>query len=264
MTRMGFDDYCAAFTTLALRRQDGILEVRLHTDGGPLLWSRRTHSELAEAFRAISHDDRNEVVILTGTGDVFSGPSVAPGEARRAMGYQSSAEWQAVAAEGRRLQFHLLDIDVPVIGAINGPALRHPELPLMSDIVLAAEHATIQDAAHFQGGLVPGDGVHVVFPALMGLTRARYFLFTGQVLTAGEAKEMGLVNEVVTADRLLPRAWELARQLLQQSRTVRRLTRTLMTNDLKDRMNRHLPYGLSLEGFAILEGNPAPPCDQQL
>ena len=140
-----------------------------------------------------------------------------------------------------------------MIAAINGPAVRHPEIPLLCDIVLAAEEATIQDSAHFNGGLVPGDGVHVIFPLLMGVNRGRYFLLTGQVLNAIEAKDLGLVNEVLPAKQLLPRAWELARQLRQRPPLLRRYTRVLLTQDLKRRMHELLGYGLALEGLAAVQ-----------
>ena len=140
-----------------------------------------------------------------------------------------------------------------MISAINGPAVRHAEIPLLCDIVLAAEEATFQDSAHFSGGLVPGDGVHVVFPLLMGTNRARYFLLTGQILTAAEARDVGLVNEVLPRQKLLPRAWEVARQLLQRPPLIRRYARVLMTQDLKRRMHDLLGYGLALEGLAATQ-----------
>ena len=71
---------------------------------------------------------------------------------------------------------------MPIISAINGPAWRHSEIPLLSDIVLAADTAAFQDSAHFMSNMVPGDGMHVVYPMLLGFNRARYFLLTGQTL----------------------------------------------------------------------------------
>ena len=138
-----------------------------------------------------------------------------------------------------------------MIAAVNGPALRHAELPIMCDIVLAAEHACFQDSAHFVGGLVPGDGVHIAFAMAMGMNRARYFLLTGQKLGAQEAKDVGLVNEVLAKDKLLPRAWELARGILRQPEINRRYARILLTERLRREFNELLPYGLALEGLAI-------------
>ena len=196
------------------------------------------------------------MLVVTGTGTQFSGPPLTVGAARKDMGHQTARQWSGVFHEGRHLIMNLLEVEVPVIGAINGPAYRHPEIPLLSDIVIASETAVIQDATHFQGGLVPGDSVHVVFPMLMGLTRARYFLLTGQALDAEEARRQGLINEVMPAEDVMPRALELAALLTRESPAVRRYTRLLLTEELKDRMRRLLGYGLALEGLAVLEDDP--------
>lgn len=136
-----------------------------------------------------------------------------------------------------------------MISAINGPALRHSELPLLCDIVLAAEEASFQDSGHFINGLIPGDGMHIIYPMLLGLNRGRYFLLTGQTIEAREAKELGLVSEVLPRQDLLPRAWELAEQLTKQSPLVLRYTRVLLTQYIKRQMHDLLGYGLALEGL---------------
>ena len=140
-----------------------------------------------------------------------------------------------------------------MISAVNGPALRHAELPVLCDVVLASETAEFQVSAHFVGGLVPGDGVHVIFPLAMGLNRGRDFLLTGQRLDAHQAREFGLVNEVLAPDALMPRAWELARMILQQPEMNRRYARLAVTEHLRRQMNDLLPYGLALEGLAITQ-----------
>ncbi len=94
------------------------------------------------------------------------------------------AEWDRVYWEGKHLLMSLLDIEVPMISAINGPAWRHSEIPLLCDIVLAADDVQFQDSAHFPNGMVPGDGMHIIYPLLLGWNRGRYFLLTGQTLDA--------------------------------------------------------------------------------
>jgi enoyl-CoA hydratase/carnithine racemase len=248
--RTMFDDYCDKYESISMRREDGILEMTLGSDGGPLRWGRLPHAELEEAFMNIGRDRENQVVIMTGTGDEFSGPA-AEAKSNRAAHKQTPDEWAELGWESNRLLTNLLAIDVPMISAVNGPATRHAELPVMCDIVLAAENASFQDSAHFAGGLVPGDGVHVVFPMVMGLNRGRYFLLTGQVLDASQALAAGLVNEVLVRDQLLPRAWELAHQIMRQPEMNRRYTRLLLTEKLRRNINELLPYGLALEGLAI-------------
>lgn len=250
--RTKFEDYAQKYQNIRMRREDGILELTLHTDGKPLRWGRLPHAELEEAFHNIARDRDNQIVIMTGVDDEFSGPVPEP-EANRAYHRMDAIGWGELGWESKGLLTNLLAIDVPMIAAVNGPAARHAELPLMCDIVLAADTASFQDSAHFVGGLVPGDGMHVVMPMLMGLNRGRYFLFTGQVIGAAEAKAMGLVGEVMPRERLLLRAWELARVILRQPELNRRYTRTLLTEPLRRQINELLPYGLALEGLAITQ-----------
>ena len=241
------DEYANKYETVKFERRDGILQVTFHSHGGSLKWGGPAHREFGYAFADIGSDPENRVVILTGTGDDYC----AEFEGTRPR--RTPKTWDTTYWEGKRLLTNLLEIEVPIIGAVNGPALIHAEIPVMSDIVLASENATFQDAPHFPRGVVPGDGVHVVWPLLLGQNRGRYFLLTGQTLSAQEAKELGVVAEVLPRDNLLPRAWQLAEQLCQQPDLTLRYARVALSLQLKRQMQDMLGYGLAIEGPAAVD-----------
>ncbi len=254
MTKL--EEYANKYENIRMERRDGILQVTLHTNGGTLKWGIEPHRDLGHAFEDIGGDPENRIIILTGTGDDYCA-EYPPGPKRFKGNRGTPMDWDTIYWEGKRLLFNLLDIEVPMIAAVNGPALIHAEVPLLCDIVLASENAAFQDAPHFPNGLVPGDGVHVVFPALLGPNRGRYFLLTGQTLSAREALDLGLVGEVLPKERLLPRAWELAEDMSKRGTLTLRYTRTVMTMELKRLMHNMLGYGLQVEGLAALNDFPA-------
>ena len=106
-------------------------------------------------------------------------------------------------------------------------------------------------------GLVPGDGMYLVMQILMGPTRARYFMITGQEIDAHEALAIGIVNEVLPPERVLPRAWELARQINRQSALVLRYTRVAFVHEIKQRILAGQGYGTLLEGMAAIDDTSA-------
>src|ERR1700745_539620 len=182
-----FDDYQKKYSHIRMERQDGILQITFHTEGGVLKWSGPSHEQLGYAFADIARDQENRGVIMTGTGDAFCAEIDM-----RGFGRFTPDMWDPMSKAGKHLLMNLRDIEVPVIAAVNGPALIHAEIAVLSDIVIASENTEFQDAPHFPNGVVPGDGVHVVWPLVLGPNRGRDFLLTGQKLSAAEAMTLGV------------------------------------------------------------------------
>ncbi len=254
-----FEDYRDRFRHIAMERSDnGILEMRLHSDGGDLLWGLDAHEDIAAAWDAVARDPENRVVILTGTGDTFIHLGGVYSDNPK---WATPEVWKRVHNVGRRLVMSHLDVEVPVIAAVNGHATLHSEQVLLCDIVIAAEHAHFADHAHFHHGVIPGDGIQVIWPHVIGLNRGRYFLLTGQELSAQEAKDFGAVNEVVPADQVLPRARELAEMLAAKPDFALRATRMLLVNELRKLMSDGVNMGLMTEGLGAADFWPEPPAE---
>jgi enoyl-CoA hydratase/carnithine racemase len=245
------DDYRDRYDNIAISRgDDGVLEVRLHTDGGPLAWSAAAHRDLGLAFTDIATDQENRVVLLAGTGDVFCDH----------IDHESFREFTMLSgwSEGKRLLQALADIEVPMVSVVNGPATIHAELIVVGDIVIAADTATFADHAHFVHGSVPGDGVHLIWPYLLGPNRGRHFLLTGEVLTAEEARRLGVVAEVVAAPDAYARGLAIARSLAEKSTAMLRYTREALVAPLRELLHdTGLSNGLAVEGLAMRLARPS-------
>src|ERR1700689_897905 len=204
MTR--FDAYRQNFPNARLTRsKTGVLEVALHTDGGTLIFNGHTHEQFVDLFHAIGSDPDNRVVILTGSGNAFMETINSEG-----FDFFTPQGYDKIYREDKKILIKILDIEVPLIAAVNGPVRLHSEYILLCDIVLATPSTVFQDKPHFEFGIVPGEGVNVLWQETIGTIRGRYFILTRQELDAKTAKNWGAVNEIVPTDKLLARARDIA------------------------------------------------------
>lgn len=237
----------------AFRRKNGILEVRMHTDGGPAQWSLELHRAFVPVFADIQNDPENECIILTGTGDSFLASFDAEGWERRGFRepFTHKHGYDVFYFDQTREPWALLNQQIPIIAAVNGPLFIHAELALLNDIVICSEGTTMRDGHYVDVGIVPGDGVHTLFRELLGPVRAKYFLLTGQTLDTTELTQLGLVSEVVPPDRLLERAWEIAEGIfMKRNRIQRRITRELLVQPWRELFIKELSYGQAVESWA--------------
>jgi enoyl-CoA hydratase/carnithine racemase len=248
-------EYKNKYEFIEFDRRDGILEMRLHHEGAPFVLTEAAHHGLGFAFADIGDDAENRVIILTGTGDRYC-TEFDYGSFITIMDPNPHEYWVKIRNDGNRLVNAFLDIPVPVISAINGPVYSHSELPVLADIVLAADTTVFRDGTHIIDGLPPGDGMQTVWTTLLGMNRGRYFLLTGQRLTAQEAFQHGAVAEVLPPAELNARAWELAADLSRWSRVALSNIRSTLTHEWKRLMLQQLHAGITYETVAAISFPP--------
>ena len=227
------------------RSPSGVLTLRFHTDGGPATFTGQMHTDLPRALAEIGDDRDNRVLVLTGTGDRFmadiDGPSLGD--------ITKPAEWDRSIAEGRRVMQRLVDLEMPIVAAVNGPATVHSEYVLVADIVIAADTTYFSDFPHPAFGLAPGDGIFLVWEETIGLNRARYLTLTQGSFTAQQAEQWGAVAEVLPLDQVLPRAQELAENLAAKPQLLSRYLAVTVRQRLSSRMAEAYLLGSALEGL---------------
>lgn len=252
-----FDEYSVRFRDhfTMTRRADGVLLVQAHTLGGSIQLSVENHRALGQMLKTVGADPRNEVMILTGTGDDFMMKIDPEGFALEHADLRHWA-YEHAYKDGRiNVSALINDLEIPTIGVLNGSG-AHAEICLMCDLTLCADEAVIFDP-HFNMGSVPGDGIHSCLIELLGVKRAAYALVTGQRIDAATALDYGLVNEVLPRTKLLDRAWKLADHIMRQPRITRRLTTQIIRRPWKKRITDDLDGGFGMQMFAHLAKNEA-------
>jgi enoyl-CoA hydratase/carnithine racemase len=226
-----FDVYSEKYKDVMLMtRKNGIIEVRMHTNNGPLQFGWAVHSAWSQAWVDIGRDFENEVLILTGTGDRWQtgNPEVWKTKFRD---WTVDSKLKMYHESMRLLENLIFCIDIPTIAAINGPG-THCEIGTLCDITLCTEDTDFFDP-HFMGGVAPGDGMSLTLQKTMGIKRAAYYAYTGQKIDGNTALELGIVNEVLPRERLLGRAWELANMMMERPRSVRHMTHSILSRPWK-------------------------------
>ena len=224
-------------TTLTLSRPE-----RMNALGSDLL------TELDEHVAAVARDPEVRVLVVTATGRAFC----AGADLKEILGPDGHLDVPRMLLFERQAQAtfaRLAAVPKPVIAGLNGVTMAGGlELALHCDVVIASSNARIGDG-HINYGLLPGAGGASRLPRVVGPTRAKYLAFTGELLTAEQAMEMGLVHEVVAADQLDDRAQELAATIARRSPSALRLFKQV----IDDGLDQPLGSALRLELLATAE-----------
>jgi enoyl-CoA hydratase len=201
------------------------------------------HEELTRLFDELRLEDEARAVVLTGRGRAFS----AGGDFNWFPDLQAPGALEALRREGKQLVWNLLDVEVPIVCALNGHAIGlGATIALLCDTIFAARSTTIADP-HVRVGVVAGDGGAVAWPLAVGPAIAKRYLMTGDPLTAEEAQRIGLINEVVDDDALDDAAMAFARRLADGAPLAVRYTKMAVNQLVKQSLATAFDYSISME-----------------
>lgn len=233
-------------------------------DGDVLTWTlnrpetRNVISEpdmvvaIEAAVDGVNADRTARVVVLTAAGPAFSsGGNVKHMRDREGMFAGSPAELRTGYRYGiQRIPKALFHCEVPVIAAVNGPAVGAGcDLALMCDMRIASTAASFAES-FVKLGIVPGDGGAWFLPRAVGAARAAEMAFTGDAVDAATALEWGLVSRVVEPEQLLPAAHELARRVAANPPQALRMTKKLLREGQHQSLESLLELSASMQALA--------------
>lgn len=255
-----FEEYSQKYQDhIVMERRDGVIMLRMHTQGKALVWSPQLHRAIHQAVQEAGSDPDNQVMILTATGDFW----VAYGVANKAEGYvlteqttqqRAKASMDFFVGDGMPLQENLIfDVRIPTIAAINGPGY-HMDMALMCDLAICTDDTVMVDV-HRWMGFVSGDGINIAYQELMGSKRANWAMLMGTPVTAQQALEWGMVNEVVPRARIYDRAWEIGARIIEggnDRRAWRRMMTEVMRKPLKTRMAEDFAGAFAAEMYGYM------------
>ena len=208
------------------------------------------HTEMENIFGEITRDDDINAIVFTGAGNraFCAGGDVKGMDAR-----QSEPSRPTMPLRGaKRLIHNLMDVEQPIIAAVNGDAVGlGATLALFCDVIIASEKARIGDP-HVKVGLVAGDGGAVIWPLLCGIAKAKEYLMTGDLMSAEKAERIGLINYAVPQDEVMPKAMELAHRLANGPTRAIRWTKLSCNKRLRDEVNLVLEASLAVETLSML------------
>jgi enoyl-CoA hydratase len=243
----------AGYDSMRFERLGDVLRVTLDNPRTRLnTVDARMHDELRRLFEELKGETTARAVVLTGSGRAFS----AGGD----FGWMTGVRAEHLAAmrrEGKEIVWNLLDVEVPIVAAINGPAVGlGATLALLCDTVFMAESATIADP-HVRVGIAAGDGGAVIWPLILGPSLAKRYLMTGDALSADDAARLGLASAVVADEELQGEALAFANRLAAGAPLAIRYTKAAVNQLVKQALTTSFDYSMGLELLTFVSADHA-------
>ena len=234
----------------------GVMEtIRLERDGDVLVCTidrpgsdfnaidAQLHDDLGDLMRLLKRERSARAILLTGSKKAFT----AGGDRSWFRELTSIERLDALRRDAKQLIWDLLDVEQPIVAALNGPAVGlGASIALLCDVVVMADHATIADP-HVRVGIVAGDGGAAIWPLLVGPLAAKRYLLTGDAVSAADALAMGVAAQVTTPDHLMPAAMSWARRLADGAPLAIRATKLAVNQQVKLALLTSFDYSTAAE-----------------
>lgn len=242
-------DFARYPDTLRMTRHDGILTITINNPHQKNAIVESIDAALPHAFIDADRDPETRVVVITGApegGAFCAGGDIGAMQA----GLDDIASFVQAYRNGKRILQSMVDCEKPIIAKVNGDAIGlGATLALFADITVAAEHASIADP-HVRVGLAAGDGGAIIWPSHAGLAAAKYFLLTGDRVSAREAQAMGLIAKVTTAEALDGEVARLAGKLAAGASQAIGFTKHVLNAGLRQLLASAVDAGFALEAVS--------------
>ncbi len=209
---------------------DGVLLITINRPEVLNATNARLHWELTQVWRTVDADPAARVALITGAGKAFSAGGDLDLVEEMAGNPAGVARTMREASD---LVYNLIDLDKPVVSAINGVAVGAGlVVALLADVSIISETARLTDG-HTRLGVAAGDHAAIIWPLLCGMAKAKYYLLTSDFLDGREAERIGLVSLCVAPERLLDTARDVAMRLARGSQPSLRWTKRALNNWLR-------------------------------
>jgi enoyl-CoA hydratase len=211
-------------------KPNGVLVVTINRPEVLNAANARLHWEFTQIWPVVDADPKTRVVVVTGAGKAFS----AGGDLSLVEDMAGNPDaLTRTMREASDLVYNMINLDKPVISAINGVAVGAGlVVALMADVSIIAETARFTDG-HTRLGVAAGDHAAILWPLLCGMAKAKYYLLTADFIDGREAERIGLVTMCLPPDQVMPKALEVADRLARGSQISIQWTKRALNNWLR-------------------------------
>lgn len=243
------------YKELHLTREDKLLTVMFNRPERMNSVTPGMHEEMEELWHDVAKDDSIGAIILTGAGEraFCAGVDIGGLKAREDSQGESGRPSPARSFIGaKRIIANMLEVEQPIIGAINGDAVgMGASIAFCCDILVVNEKARLADTHVNRLGVVAGDGGTVSWPLMMGIHKAKEYLLTGDFLHAKDAERLGMINYALPSEEVMPKAREIALKMANGPTWALRWTKTSINKILRERLNLTMDTALATEWITL-------------